>query len=196
MDLAKVEETMQDPPLYPSSEADIDIAGEEPLFAPEHTVPNAEALVTKHMASHMSQFKESVSQPTREEYLLALACVPIVSRGYNRNPGAWLKRERDILAERFSEAKRIRKAPTTKHSRVLATLAPAPLQLNKKKLPTPQTVRAPRVKRAAPKTTPRAKVLDAFDAGSLTSPKVRVIGANRDDSDYRSLPDYCQPTRS
>ncbi|MCJ1367543.1 hypothetical protein MMC16_006677 [Acarospora aff. strigata] len=192
--MAKADVTVQDPPLYPSSEADIEIAADEPLFPPEHVSSNEDALITKHMASHMFQFRESVNQPTREEYLLALACVPIVSRGYNRNPGAWLKRERDILDERFSQAKRVRKVSATAPSRVLATLAPAPSRSNKKKVPSPQAIRAPRMKRSTPKTTPRGKALDSFDIGSGTSPKVRVIGANRDDSDYRSLPDYCPPT--
>lgn len=195
MGMTKTEDLMKDPPLYPSSEPDVEMmAAEEPLFPLEPNSRNADALITKHMASHMFQFRESVNQPTREEYLLALACVPIVSRGYNRNPGAWLKRERDILDERFGEAKRVRKAPKAAPSRVLATLAAAPARIIKKKSSTPQAPRAPRVKRATPKTTPRAKVLDSFDAASTTSPKVRVIGANRDDSDYRSLPDYCPPT--
>lgn len=194
MGMTKTEDMRKDPLLYPSSEPDVEMTAEEPLFPAGQNSPNADALITKHMASHMFQFRESVNQPTREEYLLALACVPIVSRGYNRNPGAWLKRERDILDERFNDAKRVRKGPTTTPSRVLATLAPAPPRSIKKKPLTLQAPRPPRVRRATPKTTPRAKVLDTFDAGTATSPKVRVIGANRDDSDYRSLPDYCPPT--
>ncbi len=193
-ELTKEENTTHDPPLYPSSEADSEIAAEEPLFPPERTSSKADALITKHMASHMFQFKHSVNQPTREEYLLALACVPVVSRGYNRNPGAWLKRERDILDERFGEAKRVRKAPTTAIPRILATLAPAPPRSNKKKVTTVQAVRTPRAKRTTPKATPKSKLLDSFDVASFTSPKARVIGANRDDSDYNSLPDYSPPT--
>lgn len=193
MEMAQQESSTQDPPLYPSSEADTEIAVDEPLFPPEQTSTNDNALVTKHIASHMFQFKHNVNQPTREEYLLALACVPIVSRGYNRNPGAWLKREREILDERFGEAKRIRKAQSTNAPRALATLAPAPRPM-KKKPTTTAAIRTPRVKRATPKTTPKSKVYDSFDATSFTSPKVRVIGANRDDSDYNSLPDYSPPT--
>jgi hypothetical protein len=132
----------------------------------------------------MTRFQGKVNKPTREEYLLALSCVPIVATQYNRNPGAWAMKEREILERQLSMMSRFHPEVTGK----LKRLAPAPA----KRVQNGST-RAPRQRtRRTPKSTPKPKILDSFDIPTFsTSKPIRVIGTNRDDTDYKSLPDYC-----
>ena len=184
---------MKDPLLFPNDAATT-LASSQPLFAAsEQTVPNKvdvglDAIVTQHMAMHMNTFKRNVSQPTRDEYLLAASCVPIVSEKYAQNPRKWLRQERRILDERFGGANRVWKRPTNK---TLAKLAPAPLIGVKKPVSPSRTVRQPRAPRT-PKRTPQSKLLHSFDGFGLASPK-RVIGTSREDTDFAALPDHAPP---
>lgn len=189
----------RDPILYPPSEAGTEPTTHEPLFIPHQLSSTADALVTKHMALHMHLFdhtksgKTMLMKPTREEYLLALSCVPIVSRGYNRNPGAWALREREYLDRQFGQ-KRIRLQAPSPGSSKLKKLAPAPVK--KPSTPVVRAPRAPRVRRT-PKSTPKEKILDSFDFPVFSTPKPpRVIGVKRDDTDFESVPDYCPPLES
>ncbi|KAA6409671.1 MAG: hypothetical protein FRX48_06283 [Lasallia pustulata] len=188
-----------DPVLYPSSDAGTEIASHEPLFPIEPSLADAEDLVTQHMASRVTQFNRPIHQPTREEYLLALSCVPIVGRGYNRNPGAWLKRQRDEIEEQYSQTKRICGAPASKRSPTNIKIAPAPSQRQPKKLvrtisATGPTVPSIRVKRA-PKQSPKERLLESPRVGRSATPEMRVTGMKRpEDTDYNALPDFAPPT--
>ncbi|THC94382.1 hypothetical protein EYZ11_006143 [Aspergillus tanneri] len=86
----------RDPILFPRHEPLADVATDVPLFGPVPP-PSAAALVEQHINSHMARFENKLNKPTRDEYLLALSCVPIVSAQYNRNPAAWAKEERETL---------------------------------------------------------------------------------------------------
>ncbi|KAI9754296.1 MAG: hypothetical protein M4579_004760 [Chaenotheca gracillima] len=186
-----------DPLLYPAT-ATSNGSHEQPLFPPAPVEPSTTAgpldskidqLVDQHMTMHLAQFRTPASKPTRDEYLLALSCVPVVSKRYAENPNKWLQQERRILDERFSKANRVwkRPSPTT-----LAKLAPAPPSGDiKKRSPAVRAPRAPRAPRT-PKRTPQSKVHDSFDSGISGSPK-RVIGTSREDTDFNALPDYCPP---
>ncbi|EDN04173.1 SWIRM domain-containing protein [Histoplasma capsulatum] len=174
----------KDPVLFPNNESDI-LHG-EPLFGPQLATV-AEHLVDKHMESQMLRFQDKKNKPTRREYMFALSCVPIVGRQYNRNPGAWAMKEREFLDRQLSVTKRVGYETAAN----LKKIAPAPPV---KRSPI-GGVRAPRPRsRRTSKPTPRQRVYDSFDVATSTTPKpTRVIGTNRDDTDYRSLPDYCPP---
>ncbi|KAI9819816.1 MAG: hypothetical protein M1832_003891 [Thelocarpon impressellum] len=212
---AEPDSPMRDPPLFPPNDAATTaLALSQPLFptvardqtaapaaAAARVDPALDAIVSQHMAMHMSRYRQSVTRPTRDEYLLAVSCVPIVSKKYAENPRRWLQQERRILDERFGGANRVWKRPSAKG---LAKLAPAPPAGATKKHPAGPTTaaatarsRGPRAPRAPrpPKRTPKSKALDSFDAAGLVvaaSPK-RVIGTSREDTDFASLPDFSPP---
>jgi hypothetical protein len=168
----------RDPLLFPRHES---VSAEEPLFGPIH--PTAEAVVEQHITSHMARFNNKRNKPTRDEYLLALSCVPIVSTQYNRNPVAWAREERETLERQLALMNRYR--PTDHLAAKLKKIAPAP-----KKIVTPRVQRT-RVKRT-PKSTPKQQTLDTFDPLPSAS-KSRALGTNRDDTDFHALEDFSPP---
>lgn len=188
-----------DPVLYPSSDASTEIAAHEPLFPVEPSLADAEDLVSQHMASRVTGFNKPIHRPTREEYLLALSCVPIVGRGYNRNPGAWLKRQRDEIEEQYSQTKRICGAPVLKRSPTNVNIAPAVAQRPPKKPARPISATSPavpmiRVNRP-PKQSSKARLLESPSVGRSATPETRVTGMKRpEDTDYNALPDFAPPT--
>lgn len=176
----------RDPVLFPRHESITDVASDEPLFGPV-LPPAAEALVEQHINSHMARFENKLNKPTRDEYLLALSCVPIVSAQYNRNPVAWAKEERETLERQLAMMNR---CPPQRLEARLQRIAPAPV---KRPVATQNRVqRTPRVKRT-PKSTPKQKVLDSFDTPPSNNKPARAIGTNRDDTDYGSINDYSPP---
>ncbi|KAJ5470855.1 hypothetical protein N7530_008212 [Penicillium desertorum] len=150
----------RDPVLFPPQDSVTDVATDEPLFGPVHP-PSAEALVEEHMNSHMAIFRNKLNKPTRDEYLLALSCVPIVSTQYNRNPGAWAREERETLERQMAMMNRYR--PGDYESK-LKKIAPAPV----KRLGTQPRVQRTRVKRT-PKSTPKQQDY---------SPPTETLGSN------------------
>jgi hypothetical protein len=54
----------------------------------------------------ITSFQDNVNKPTHEEYQLDLSFVPVVSTNYNRNPGAWAMKEREILERQLSVTSR------------------------------------------------------------------------------------------
>lgn len=170
----------RDPVLFPHHAAGV--ATDGPLFGPE-------ALVDQHISSHIGRFDNKLSQPTRDEYLLALSCVPIVSKQYNRDPVAWAKEEREILERQLSMMNR-RHVGASEIK--LKKIAPGPAKRSAN--PQPRVQRSGRTKRT-PRSTPREKVLHSFDVSpSSTMCKTpRALGTNRDDTDYNSLEDFSPP---
>ncbi|KAE8348279.1 hypothetical protein BDV28DRAFT_143898 [Aspergillus coremiiformis] len=177
----------RDPVLFPRHDPLADVATDEPLFGPM-LPPATEALVEQHINSHMARFENKLNKPTRDEYLLALSCVPIVSAQYNRNPGAWAREERETLERQLVMMNRCR--PQTLEAK-LKKIAPAP---TKRTVPAQtRAQRTPRVKRT-PRSTPKQKFLDSFDLNPQSSNKqTRAIGTSRDDTDYQSIKDYSPP---
>lgn len=176
-----------DPVLFPRHDSVADAATDEPLFAPMLPCA-AEALIQQHISTHMARFENKLNKPTRDEYLLALSCVPIVSTQYNRNPVAWAKEERETLERQLIMMNRCR--PGALEAK-LKRIAPAP---STKTVSSQSRVqRASRVKRT-PRSTPKHKALDSFDLSVPPNTKLpRTLGTNRDDTDYNSLEDLSPP---
>ncbi|KAL5336155.1 hypothetical protein BJX70DRAFT_390166 [Aspergillus crustosus] len=173
----------RDPVLFPRHESISEIPTDEPLFGAISS-PSAEVLLEQHINTHMARFKNKLNKPTRDEYRLALSCVPIVSSQYNRNPTAWAKEERVILERQLLMMNRRRLEVSDGG---LKKLAPAPTR--RVVLAQPRVQRTPRVKRT-PKTPPKQKVLDSFDVQTPNSKPSRAIGTSRDDTDYKSIKDF------
>ena len=176
-----------DPVLFPRHDSVADVATDEPLFGPM-LPPTAEALIEQHINTHMASFENKLNKPTRDEYILALSCVPIVSTQYNRNPVAWAKEERETLERQLAMMNRCR--PGVLEAK-LKRIAPAPTK--RTIISQPRVQRTHRVKRT-PRSTPRHKVIDSFDLSAMPSSKApRALGTNRDDTDYNSLEDLSPP---
>lgn len=173
----------RDPLLFSGHNSVSDIATNEPLFPPMFP-SSREVMMDQHINSHMAMFGNKLNKPTRDEYRLALSCVPIVSSQYNRNPAAWARREREILDRQLVMMDR--RHPEALDGR-LKRIAPAP---TKRVVPAQSRVqRTPRVKRT-PKSTPKQKVSDSFDLHSPNPKPSRAVGTSRDDTDFRSMQDY------
>ncbi|KAL2863609.1 SWIRM domain-containing protein [Aspergillus lucknowensis] len=173
----------RDPVLFPRHESISEIATDEPLFGP--MLPSAtEALMEQHINSHMARFENKLNKPTRDEYRLALSCVPTVSTRYNRNPAAWAREERETLERQLVMMNR--HPPRVLDGR-LKRIAPAP---TKRVVPAqPRVQRTPRVKRT-PKSTPKQRALDSFELHLPNSKPSRNSGTSRDDTDFNSIKDY------
>ncbi|KAK2739033.1 hypothetical protein FQN57_006715 [Myotisia sp. PD_48] len=193
----------RDPVLFPrADDAASAILPHASLFAPE-AESTAEALVDNYIANQAPRYRlpDKVTKPTRDEYLFALSCVPVVTTHYNRNPGAWAMQERKLLERQMSMMSRYNHVqPNGK----LKKIAPAPSKRTGTSGGTQgtsngnaRTSRAARTRRS-PKSTPKSKARDSFDSSSPNQPRAtpkptRVIGANRDETNYRELPDYSPP---
>ena len=191
----------RDPLLFPRQDQDV-IVADGSLFGPILPPPptSADLLVDQHIDSHMASFKDKRNRPTRDEYLLALSCVPIVSAQYNRSPSAWARKERETLERQITLMNRYRASTPVRGDRkkkVLSAKRPAATATAATTAVHPPRVqRTPRVKpRTTPKSTPRQKVVDSFDT-PLVVKAVRPIATNRDDTDYHSLPDFSPPIES
>lgn len=187
----------EDPPLYDEADS-VDVDG-RPLF-PLEPAKSTGDLIDRHIAMHMVQFKNKLNRPTREEYRLALSCIPVVGEAYNRNPGLYMKRQREETESYYWQTKRIRAHPITREEREAqlskgAPLAIAPAPKAGKRAIKPAVQKAspgPRVKRT-PKASPMAKLMNYPAKGRSSETPERMPGTKREDTDYTSLVDYAPP---
>ena len=187
----------KDPVLYDDVDA-FDTDGQS-LF-PLESAKSTGDLIDRHIAMHMVQFKNKLNRPTREEYRLALSCIPIVGEAYNRNPGTYMKRQREETEDYYWQTKRIRANPMTREEREAkmskaAPIAIAPALKGGKRAIKPMVQKpspGPRIKRT-PKASPMAKLMNYPVKGRSSETPERMPGAKREDTDYASLPDYAPP---
>ena len=184
-------EVAKDPVLFPDS-GSFESGNDQPLFPSEPLAAETEEIITKHIQMHMHQFDKKVNRPTREEYRLAIACTPQIGRLYNRDPGAYMKRQREEMDDQYWQTKRICAKAGSKSTPI--AIAPAPKQLKRaiNRVPTPSKAPLPRVKRT-PKASPIAKLMGYPEKGRSATPD-RQSGVKREDVDYNALPDYAPPT--
>ena len=170
----------KDPQLFRHDDQGNTLSADIPLFPTEPIDSAAKVIVDQHVARR-EVHEKPIASPTREEYFLAVSCV---AKGYNRNPAAWLRREREWLNSQYGKPNRIHKPVTTVSKRVALASNGG---LKKSKL-TSVIARVPRVKR-----TPKVRVYDSLDHYEPLSPKAPRQPTNRDDVDYHSLPDFSPP---
>ncbi|KAF2097397.1 hypothetical protein NA57DRAFT_77654 [Rhizodiscina lignyota] len=181
-----VDEAVQDPQLFSQ---DGTIGSDFPLF-PQEQSNTFDEVIQQHMRTSPAPLR-----PTRDEYLLAVSCV---AKAYNKDPKAWLARERKHL-DRYGPKNRVAKRTITS-SQPLRKLAPAPFTTIRKQKPIalPRLPRAPRPVRIprAPRDTPKSIISDSFDLYESPSPKPVKAPTSRDDVDYHAIPDYSPPVSS
>ena len=182
-------ENVKDPVLYP--EGSFESIEEQPLFPAEASNLHTEEIISNHIAM---QGGKKINRPTRDEYRLALACVPQIGSLYNRNPGAYMKRQREEVEDQYWQAKRICARAGTKA--IPVAIAPAPKQPKRaiNRVATSTKVSVPRIKRT-PKASPMAKLMGYPDKGRSSTPD-RLPGTKREDVDYNALPNYAPPTET
>ncbi|KAF3483583.1 SWIRM domain-containing protein [Arthroderma uncinatum] len=179
----------RDPVLFPrSDEIAPAIPNDEPLFgSDEATVAN----IDEHIAANSSKLPEKVQPPSRGDYLYFWSWI---TTQYNANRAAYAREERARLDRQLAMMKQYQPIVSSSSASKLKKIAPAP----SKRSPggsssssngISKPSRPPRARRS-PKSTPKFKPRDSFDP--LPKP-TRVIGANRDETDYRLLPDYSPP---
>ncbi|EEQ32457.1 hypothetical protein McanMca71_004174 [Microsporum canis] len=181
----------RDPVLFPrSDESSTAIPNDEPLFSSDEATV---AGIDEHIAtnSYKLQLPEKIQPPSRHEYLYFWSWV---TTQYNANPAAYARDERARLDRQMSMMKQYRPIVPSSTSK-LKTLAPAPQSKRRPSSSSPSSNEVSRPARPSrarrtPKSTPKSKPGESFD--QLPKP-TRVIGANRDETDYRLLPNFCPP---
>lgn len=179
---------MRDLQLFPETNTGDLLAANEPLFPVDSVNPDHDALVNHHM--HMNQYKNNKFRPTKDDYLLALSLVSVVSTECNRNSAAWLERERE-LTSRLGNPNRVTKY-SARPRKSLPKIAPAPATVSRRSKPSNRAARPTRAPRP-PKRSPLSKVIDSFDGSAVNLPKQRGTGTSGKDEDYNALPDFSPP---
>ncbi|KAH6884079.1 hypothetical protein B0T10DRAFT_564665 [Thelonectria olida] len=188
---------IQDPVLYEEN-APSSPSQQEPLFAPAEVEEETRRIVDGHVAARSVGSFAGVTLPKREEYELVLSFRSQVMKHYTANPRAWLRQERAyLLAEQRARAQH---TGGSRYPTILPASRPA--------------VRAPRTQRADRVTKPAAPRPIRTSPGSSShpgpmrpaqarprisatpEPSRRVVAPNREDKDFRSIPDYCPPLDS
>ncbi|KAJ9656650.1 hypothetical protein H2201_008477 [Coniosporium apollinis] len=174
-----VEQSSRDPQLYNFDGSDGSLVENTPLFPSDQVDPEHEAIVSHHI--NKNRDSDPANRPTKEEYLLF---VSTVAKNYNKNPQAWMWREREVL----SKYRPFRVVKPSAPANGLRRIAPTPSSGPRKSKAAVATARIPRAPRQ--KRTPQVQVLDSFEQTNSLTPKAPRPAVNRDDIDYRSLPDY------
>ncbi|RFU74590.1 swirm domain-containing [Trichoderma arundinaceum] len=187
-------QTIQDPVLYPVDESSP--STQPPLFAPAE-IEHHKRIVDNHVRARSSStiIFSDVSPPRREDYELALTFRSQVMKHFTNNRRGWLLKERALLvadrqagAQRFHAilpakpiaAKPARSQRTDRVSKPQAS-APRPIRSSVTGLPSSTVIVRP-----APGRRPSA----------TPEPSRRIVAPNREDKDFKSLPDYCPPLSS
>jgi len=106
---AKPSVCMPDPILFPDGSSSV---SNVPLF--KGPVSSLEELVAKHIARQLVPSKtgdprhSQTHMPSKQDYMLAIHCVPGVCQVYNENPALYLKRELDAARRDYPRVKRLK----------------------------------------------------------------------------------------
>ncbi|KAL7785626.1 hypothetical protein V8C37DRAFT_412839 [Trichoderma ceciliae] len=189
-------QAIQDPVLYPADESSPSSPPQPPLFAPAE-VENHKRIVDDHVRARSSStiIFSGVSPPRREDYELALTFRSQVMKHFTSNRRGWLLKERALLvADRQAGAQRFHAILPAKPIAAKAARSHRGDRVSK-----PQTS-APRPIRSSVNGLPSSTVIVRPATGRRPSatpePSRRIVAPNREDKDFRSLPDYCPPLDS
>ncbi|CAM1501545.1 Fc.00g035290.m01.CDS01 [Cosmosporella sp. VM-42] len=179
-------QALKDPVLYPVEEGAASSPAQLPLFAPAE-VEEQQRIVDDHLRARTEHSFPQGSLPKREEYELVLHFQAQVVKLFQKDPKAWLRRERDLLkadrAQRYQNilpaaTKPIATKPQRSHraDRVAKPAAPRPIRTHPGHTP--------------PRTTAGRRV------SATPEPSRRVVAPNREDKDFQSITNYCPPLDS
>ena len=156
-------------------------------------------LVDEHIASRPASLFREATPPRREDYELALYFKSNCLRMFKENPKAYLRQERELLrADRKSiiVARPIVKLPPILPASRPTASKPQTAKTVANRIQKPRSPRSngkvslPRPIRATP------AIRQTIRVSSTPEPRVRTVAPNREDKDFRSLPDYCPPLNS
>ncbi|KAF3055214.1 SWIRM domain-containing protein FUN19 [Daldinia childiae] len=193
--------TVQDPILYPPQDVTRS-PQQQPLFSQDDSI-DVRRIVDEHVNVRPAGLFGNTSPPKREDYELILYFNSQVLNIYQRDPKAWLKRERELLlADRRAGARnnqfKLQPKPILpaklpqirKETQRAKTAKPA-----KVVKATQSNTAAPRPIRSYPTTNPGQSANRPPSATPDPSPR-RAVAPNREDKDFASLPNYCPPLNS
>ncbi|KAI5463940.1 hypothetical protein BGZ63DRAFT_351487 [Mariannaea sp. PMI_226] len=183
-------QTVKDPVLYPVE----DNAHSSPLFTPAE-LENHRRIIDDHVRSRSQDSFADVQPPKQEDYELTLHFKTQVMKLYSRNPKAWLRQERAYL-----EADKQRRRGVQRYPTLLPASKPVtkPRVQRTDRVTKPQS--GPRPIRSNPGATsnpgPMRPAQSRPRVSATPEPSRRIVAPNREDKDFKSLPNYCPPLDS
>lgn len=193
---------VEDPILYPSEGNVSSSPAQSPLFAPAE-LEDHRHIVDDHIRARLSSPFAGVLPPKREDYELAISFQAQVMKHYTTDPRAWLQKELAFLkADRRASTQRQRQRQ--RYHTILPAAKPVASKAPRARtdrVTKPQS--APRAIRTHPGPSPNRPTLGpgpmrpaARRVSATPEPSRRVVAPNREDKDFKSLPDYCPPLDS
>lgn len=172
--------TSVDPVLFPRTTSSLN--ADRPLFETE-SICDTETLADDYLERRSAR---DSPRAFTSYAISSLSYTPIVSSVYNSNPVEWARMERLHLNKQFSMM--------TGHNSSVAAASqrgrPDPLRREHNVI---SRISKPRAKRSS-RSTPKTKAPTSFDSPpTMTIKPMRIIGTNRDDTNYTLLPDFCPP---
>lgn len=189
-------QAVKDPLLYPAEDNILSSPAQPPLFAPTE-LEDHRRIVDDHVLARSRASFAGVLPPKREDYELALTFRSQVMKHFTANRKAWLRKERALLeADRRAGAQRYHTIlPAAKP--VVASKAPRSQRVDR--VSKPQS--APRPIRTHPVATtttpgPMRPAAPRPRVSATPEPSRRIVAPNREDKDFKALPNYCPPLNS
>lgn len=178
---------IKDPVLYPAEEGPSN-SPQPPLFAPTDNEDH-QRIVDNHVRARSTSSFGGVAPPKREDYELALTFRSQVMKHYTANPKGWLRKERALLeADRRAGAQRYHAIMPAK------PIAVKPTRARADRVSKPSS--APRPIRTHPVSAPGPMRPATIRVSATPEPSRRIVAPNREDKDFKSLPNYCPPMDS
>ncbi|KAH9905436.1 hypothetical protein F4778DRAFT_779772 [Xylariomycetidae sp. FL2044] len=189
---------VKDPILYPTQDM-TSSPPQQPLFVRDDSV-DVQRIIDEHVMARPKELFQKTAPPNREDYGLFLEFSAQIFPLFNRNPKAWLQRERALLlADRRAGAK-------SNKFRLQPILPAKPQPVRKEAQRPNRTVKAPKVTkqsnssasrpiRSGPVSNHNPKPARVPSATPDPAPR-RAVAPNREDKDFNALPDYCPPRES
>lgn len=193
---------VKDPILYPEAPA----SPSSPLFDARKLSPaEVHNAVFEHIASRgTASLPHHVAPPKPQDYEYFLCFTENVFPLYQRNPRAWLRRNREQLRE-DAKARAGRGSGYRKHSHPVIQAKPLMARpsntiIAKATVPKHNSPHRNTTKVTKPSTGPRPVRAQTTKAArrisSTPEPRSRLVPPNREDKDFSSIPDYCPPLSS
>lgn len=192
---------VKDPILYPEAPA----SPSSPLFDDRKLSPaERHDAVSEYMASRRTaSLPHHVAPPKRQDYEDFLCFTENVFPLYQRNPRAWLRRNREQLRE-DARARAGRGSGYGKQAHPIIHVKPLMARpsntiIAKATAPkhtTPQRNPSKVTKPTGPRPVRAQTTKAARRISSTPEPRSRLVPPNREDKDFNSIPNYCPPLNS
>ncbi|ROT41594.1 hypothetical protein SODALDRAFT_338862 [Sodiomyces alkalinus F11] len=187
---------VKDPILYPPEDS-VSSPPQQPLF-PSSESAEHRRIVDRHIASRNTALFGGASPPRREHYELTLQFKSQIMLLYTKNRRAWMEKERALL---IKDREAIRDRWSNKRYPALApaksSKAPTRIHQPTKAVRNSGVTKPGRiVKPLSANRSPLPPHSSAKHVGSPPEPSRRTVAPNREDRDFRALPDYCPPISS